>query len=158
MESSGKETTKRINTIKEIRVRTGLGIAESYKLAVEANFDFETAMHIATKNGIKISEAMRARDLKTHRLFSMVHGNRIGVLVEIACETDFAANTAYFMDFGKEVCLQIIGSESNSVEVLNESLYIRDNVTPFRSIIDGLISKLKENVSIIRFTRYEVGK
>ncbi|MBN2144479.1 MAG: translation elongation factor Ts, partial [Candidatus Aureabacteria bacterium] len=90
--------------IKELREKTGCGMMECKTALSEANGDMEKAVEVLRKKGIV--KAVKKADRQTREGFigSYIHSNgKIGVLVEIACETDFVAKNEDFKAFAKEV-------------------------------------------------------
>lgn len=155
---SAEKTDQRIETIKQIRIRTGLGLRECIELYDRGGGSLQSALDLAKTNGVEISNRLRdAGIMPTRRLHSYVHGGRIAALVEMGATTDFAANTPNFGDLAKETCLQIVGTNCGSVEELMSSEYVRDPSRKFRSVVDETMAVLRENIGVIRFVRYEVG-
>jgi elongation factor Ts len=97
-----------MNTITELRAMTGAGIVDCKKALDEAAGDLTKAAEILRKKGIAKAGSKGERDTKEGLVDSYIHGNgRVGVLVEVQCETDFVARTEQFKDFVHEVALQI---------------------------------------------------
>jgi elongation factor Ts len=102
----GKEITA--NMVKELRERTGAGMADCKKSLVETDGDVEKATEYLRKKGLAAAAKKAGRVATEGLVFSYIHGGgRIGVLIEVNCETDFVARGASFQDFVKEVALQI---------------------------------------------------
>ncbi|MBI3616253.1 MAG: translation elongation factor Ts [Candidatus Omnitrophica bacterium] len=102
--SSGSVTTEQIKALRE---RTGAGVIECKKALIEAGGDQEQAVQILREKGKSIAAQKAGRAAHQGLIGSYVHGGRIGVLVEINCETDFVAKTDPFKSFVQEICLQI---------------------------------------------------
>lgn len=97
--------------IKELRERTGVGILECKNALVDANGDIDRACEILRKKGIAKAVSKSGREAKEGLVISYVHpGNRIGVLVEINCETDFVARTDEFQRMAKDIAMQVAAS------------------------------------------------
>jgi elongation factor Ts len=94
--------------IKELRERTGAGMSDCKKALVECTADMEKAIDYLRKKGLA-KAAKKAGRVATEGLVShYIHGNgRIGVLLEVNCETDFVARNEDFVTFGREVGMQI---------------------------------------------------
>ena len=83
-------------------------------------------------------------------------GGRVGVLVELLCETDFVAKTDEFKLLAKEVAMQIAAMDPKDVETLLKQEYIRDSSQTIELFLKSVIGKLGENILIKRFTRFEI--
>jgi len=94
--------------VKKLREETGAGILDCKEALVEAEGDFEEAVAILRKKGIQVAAQREMKAAAEGVVWSYVHaGERIGVLVEVNCETDFVARTDDFRDFAKNVAMQI---------------------------------------------------
>jgi elongation factor Ts len=96
------------NLIKDLRERTGAGMADCKKALVESDGDSEKAIDYLRKKGLAKAAKKAGREATEGAVVSYIHGGgRIGVLVEINCETDFVARNEDFVAFTKDVALQI---------------------------------------------------
>src|SRR5215831_3777726 len=96
------------NMIKDLRERTGAGMSDCKKALVETTGDMDKAIDYLRKKGLASAAKKAGRVATEGRIFSYVHANgRIGVMLEVNCETDFVAKGDDFAAFGKEVALQI---------------------------------------------------
>ena len=94
--------------IKDLRERTGAGMSDCKKALVESDADTEKAIDYLRKKGLAKAAKKAGREATEGAVVSYIHGGgRIGVLVEINCETDFVARNEDFVGFTKEVALQI---------------------------------------------------
>jgi len=94
--------------VKELKEATGAGFAECRKALAEANGDIEKAIEILKKRGLTKAEKKLSREAKEGIVEAYIHiGGRIGVLVEINCETDFVARNEEFKKFAHEIAMQI---------------------------------------------------
>jgi elongation factor Ts len=96
--------------VKSLREVTGAGIMECKNVLREANGDQDAAVKLLRERGIAKSGKRADRTTTEGVIEAYVHGGRIGVLVEIGCETDFVAGTDEFKSFAHEVALQISAS------------------------------------------------
>lgn len=97
-----------INTVSELRAMTGAGIVDCKKALDEAGGDLAKAAEILRKKGIAKAGSKGERTTKEGLVDSYIHGNgKVGVLVEVLCETDFVARTEQFKEFVHEVALQV---------------------------------------------------
>ena len=96
-----------VEMIKQLRDTTGAGMMDAKKALVEAGGDMQTAVDALRKKGAARAAKRSDRETKEGMIASYVHGDKIGVLVEINCETDFVARTEDFKGFAKDVALHI---------------------------------------------------
>jgi len=112
--------------VKELRERTGAGMMDCKKALGEAEGDFEKAIDILRKKGIAKAGSKAGRETKEGAVSSYIHaGGRVGVLVEINCETDFVARTDQFQNFTKNVAMHIAAASPqwvNAEEIPQEIL------------------------------------
>ena len=190
--------------VKELRELSGAGMMDCKKALQEANGDIKKAMEVLRKNGIAKAQKKVGRSALDGVVIPYIHpGSKLGVLLEVNCETDFVARTDGFQDFCKDVAMHIAASAPMAVsrEELSEDIvdseknifreqsrksgkpdeiiekmidgrmnkFYQENVlmeqsfvkNPDLSISDLLtetIAKLGENISITRFTRYQLGE
>ncbi|MBI5849813.1 MAG: translation elongation factor Ts [Planctomycetes bacterium] len=91
-----------------LRKRTGAPMMNCKEALVEADADMEKAVDILRKKGLKAADARGDRVSTEGQVFCYVHHtNKLGVLVELGCETDFVARNEEFVGFGKDVCLHV---------------------------------------------------
>ena len=96
--------------VKELRERTGAGMMECKKALVEANGNFDQAVENLRKSGIAKAEKRADRAASEGRVESYIHpGNRVGVLIEVNCETDFVARTDEFQKLVRDLAVQVAG-------------------------------------------------
>lgn len=93
--------------IQELRAQTGAGVMDVKKALDEAGGDKEKALELLRKRGEKVAAKKAGRDASEGTITSYVHMDKIGVLVELNCETDFVARTDDFKALGKDIALQI---------------------------------------------------
>ncbi len=97
-----------MDLIKELRARTGAGVLDCKNALIESNGDIETAIEILRKKGIAKAAKKIGRITKEGVVEAYIHpGNRIGVLIELNCETDFVARTPEFIKFAKDIAMQV---------------------------------------------------
>ncbi len=93
--------------IKKLKELTGLGLTDAKKALVEAEGDFDKALAALRKKGLTKAEKKGEREAREGLVDSYIHGGRIGVIVEVNCETDFVARTEDFKQFTHQVAMQI---------------------------------------------------
>lgn len=99
-----------IAEIKRLRELTGVGMTDAKKALEAAEGDFDKALTEMRKKGMTKAEKSAAREARAGVVSSYVHDNRIGVLLEVNCETDFVARNEKFTDFVKDVAMHIAAS------------------------------------------------
>jgi len=110
------------NAVKELREKTGAGMMDCKKALAEAGGDFTKAEEVLRKKGLSAAAKKAARVATEGAVASYVHmGGKIGVLVEVNCETDFAARNEAFQTLVKDVAMQIAASSP---------LYVRREEVP----------------------------
>ena len=143
--------------VKELREKTGAGMMDCKKALVEANGDIELAIDNLRKSGAAKAAKKSSRSAKEGLIYSYIHhGGRLGVLLDIGCETDFVAKTDGFIDLARNVSMQIAATNPISInredvpeEVINreKDIYSEqakstgkpDNVV--EKIVDGKLNK-----------------
>lgn len=108
-----------IETIKRLRELTGVGITDAKQALVETNGDFDTALAAMRKKGMTKAEKRGEREARAGVIGSYLHDGRIGVLVEVNCETDFVARNEQFATIVKDVAMHIAASAPEYVSVDN---------------------------------------
>jgi len=96
-----------IDDIKKLKELTGVGLTDAKGALVEANGDFDKALEAMRKKGLTKAEKKSDREAREGVIDSYVHGGRIGVLVEVNCETDFVARLDGFKTVAHEIALQV---------------------------------------------------
>ncbi len=170
-----------VDEIRDLREQTSCGVIECKKALEEANGDVKKAKEILRKRGIELAAKKSVRTVKEGRVESYVHlGSKIGVLLEVNCETDFVAKNEDFCRFTKDIAMHIAASsprylrrEDVAADVLKqegdaevyikthcllEQAFIKDPQIKIQDYLNSLISKTGENIIISRFIRYKVGE
>lgn len=96
-----------IDDIKKLKELSGIGLTDAKAALVEANGDFDKALEALRKKGVTKAEKKGDREAREGLIDGYVHSGRIGVLVEVNCETDFVARLEGFKVFAHEISLQI---------------------------------------------------
>ncbi len=96
-----------LDEIKKLKELTGVGLTDAKKALVEADGDFDKALAAMREKGLTKAEKRGEREAREGLIESYVHGNRIGVLVELNCETDFVARTDDFKTLAHNIALQV---------------------------------------------------
>ena len=96
-----------IDDIKKLKELTGVGLTDAKSALVEADGDFDKALEAMRKKGLTKAEKKGDRETREGLIESYVHRNRIGVVVEVNCETDFVARLPEFKEFAHQIAMQI---------------------------------------------------
>ncbi len=96
-----------IEDIKKLKELTGIGLTDAKKALVEAEGDFDKALEALRKKGLTKAEKKGDRETREGLIESYVHSGRIGVIVEVNCETDFVARLPEFKEFAHQIAMQI---------------------------------------------------
>lgn len=189
--------------VKELREKTGAGILDCQKALTESGNDVDKAIEHLRQKGLAAAQKKAGRETNEGLISAYIHpGSRIGVLVEVNCETDFVARNEEFQAFVKDLALQIAASNPSFVKredipasvvekekqiyqaqakemgkpeaawpkivdgklekffqesCLLEQVFIKDPTVTIKDLLAQKIAKIGENMSIRRFTRYQLG-
>lgn len=147
-----------IDDIKKLRETTGAGIADCRSALQEAKGDMDKAKEILKEKGLNKASQKLDREVKTGLIEVYSHQGRLGVLVEVLCETDFVAKTEDFKNLAHELSLQIASMNPQSVEELLNQEYIRDPGMSVDQLIKSVVAKLGENIQVGDFKRIALGE
>ena len=190
--------------VKELRAKTGAGILNCQNALKENGNDVEKAIDHLRQKGLALAQKKASRETKEGVISAYIHaGSKIGVLVEVNCETDFVARNDEFKAFVKDIALQIAAANPSYVrreqvpahqldrekaiylaqakelgkpettwdkivhgkvekffqeQCLLEQTFIKDPNTTIHNLLTQTIARLGENITIPRFTRYQLGQ
>ena len=190
--------------VKELREKTGAGIMDCKQALTESDGDMGASVDFLRKKGLATAKKRAGRAASEGVIQSYIHmGGKIGVIVEVNCETDFVAKTDDFKEFSKNIAMHIaatspvgIRPEDVSEEIINkekeiyraqaletgkpenivekiaegkvqkfykencllQQSYVRDPNLTVEDVINDVIAKIGENISIRRFVRYQIGE
>lgn len=142
-----------INDIKKLREQTGAGIADCKEALKFSQGNFEKAKEWLKRKGLDKAKSKSEREVKAGVVDVYSHNGKVGVLVELLCETDFVARTAEFKNLAHELSLQIASMNPSSMEELLEQEYIRDDTQTVDQLIKSVAGNLGENIQVGRFER-----
>lgn len=161
--------------VKRLREMTSAGVMDCKRALEESNGDVDKAVQWLREKGIASAEKKAGRETSQGLVESYIHaGGRIGVLVEVNCETDFVARTDAFKKLAHDVAMQVAGipttlsvTESDLPEgaegtteetVLMKQPFIRDGSRTIEDLVKEAIAQTGENIRIRRFARFELGQ
>jgi elongation factor Ts len=191
-------------SVKTLRARTGAGIMDCKEALAETSGDMEKAIEHLRKKGIATAQKRAARATSEGVVQSYIHlGGKIGVIVEVNCETDFVAKTDDFKEFAKNIAMHIAasrplgivpedipqtviekekeiyrhqaretGKPENMLEKIVEGKmskfykesclmqqpYVRDPNLSIADVLNDMIAKTGEKITIRRFARFQIGE
>lgn len=147
-----------LDVIKKLRSEMQAGVSDCRQALEDAKGDYEKAKKLLIERGLE--KAVKKEDRKTAMgmIESYIHANgKVGVLVELRCETDFVARNEEFKKLTHEIALQVAAMEPKNVEELLKSPYIRDAKMTIGDVVKLTIAKIGENITVARFTRMQLG-
>jgi elongation factor Ts len=172
-----------IEVIKQLRDMTLASVSDCKSALEEAKGDLRLASDLLKKRGLEIAAKKASRAANQGRIESYVHtGNKIGVMVEINCETDFVARNDEFIRFAKDVAMQIAATAPVYVkpeDVPSDALvnfkdkekqdyfkancllsqpFIKDDKLTIKDYLMSIIAKMGENIVVRRFSRFKLGE
>jgi len=197
-------TTISATLVKQLREKTGAGMMDCKQALVECDADMDKAVDFLRKKGLATAQKRAGRAMTEGTVQSYIHmGGKLGVMVEVNCETDFVAKNEDFLNFAKNIAMHIaatnplgIRPEDVSAEVVNREKeiyqaqalemgkpenvipkivegkmtkffkdncllnqpYVRNPELSVEDLLNELIAKIGENISIRRFARYQTGE
>ena len=111
-------TTISADAVKELRERTGAGFMDCKNALVEADGDLDKAVALLRERGLAAAAKKAGRDAREGAISSYIHtGGRVGVLIEVNCETDFVARTDEFQKLVRDLAVQVAGMAPRYVDV-----------------------------------------
>jgi len=155
--------------VKNLREKTGAGVMDCKRALADADGDVDRAIAALREKGLSLVAKRSGREASDGVIEAYIHGGgKIGVLVEINCETDFVARTEDFRQLAHDVAMQIaamnpsaVSREEGGPEVegtpLLEQPFIRDASRTMADLIRDTAAKTGENIVVRRFSRFELG-
>lgn len=170
-----------LDLIKELRNMTLASVANCKAALEESGQDIKKAAGLLRKRGLEIAAKKQGQAAKEGRIEAYVHlGNKIGVLLEVSCETDFVARNSDFAQFTKDIAMQVTAANPAYIRIedvpqdvieqekdkerffkdncLLEQLFIKDPSITIKDYLGSLIAKMGEHIIIRRFMRYKIGE
>ena len=197
-------TTISAEMVKQLREKTGAGIMDCKQALSECDIDIDKAVDFLRKKGLATAAKRAGRAMTEGIIQSYIHmGGKLGVLVEIGCETDFVAKNEDFQEFAKNIAMHIaaanplginpddvpedvirkereiyraqaleMGKPENMIDKIAEGklskfikescllnqAYVRDPKISIADVLNELIAKIGENITIKRFSRFQTGE
>jgi len=143
----------KLEQVKKLRELTGAGISECLNALEKSEFNFDKANQYLREN-IRPSN----KPIGAGAIFSYIHHNqKIGVLLELQCGTDFVSQNEGFKELGKAIAQHIAAINPSSIEDLLSQNYIKNESYLISEMIDTFSSRVNEPIKIHRFVRYQLG-
>ena len=151
--------------LQELRDHTGLGLMDCRKALEETAGDFDQALELLRKKGASVAAKRADKETGEGIIKAYIHpGDRLGVLIEINCETDFVANTEAVRQFAQDLCLQIAANKAMYVAPENvDQAFLAREKDLFREqmadsgkpekiidqIVEGKVKKLYSDICLL---------
>src|SRR3989344_779214 len=139
--------------VQKVREVTGAGIMDCKRALGDADGDFEQAKILIGERGLAKAEKKAERQTGAGLLESYIHNGRVGVLLELRCETDFVAHTEPVKNLAHDLAMHIAAMDPESAEALLSQPYFRDPAQSVEQVIKQVIAKVGENLKVARFMR-----
>jgi elongation factor Ts len=170
-----------VDVIKELRELTSCGVIECKKALEEAGGDIHKAKEVLRKRGLELAAQKGSRAAKEGRIEAYIHlGSKMGVLLEVNCETDFVARNEDFCRFTKDIAMHIAALNPKYIKredipddvrkpqvdldafakeaCLLEQPFVKDPQKSIQDYINAMIASVGENIFVSRFVRYKVSE
>lgn len=146
-----------IEQVKELREITGISVSECKKALEASGGSIEKAKAWLRERGKEIANKKSSREVGEGRVEAYVHQTgKVGVLLDLRCETDFVAKADSFKNLAHELAMQAASMKPESVDELLEQPYIKDSSRKVKDLIVEAVAQLGENIRVERFTRFEI--
>ena len=140
------------NTVKQLRDKTGAGMMDCKNALTKSNGDLDAAVDFLRKSGVSKAEKKGTRETKEGLVYSYIHaGGRLGVMIEVNCETDFVAKTDGFIELAHNLAMQIaatnpiaLNKDSVSEEIISKEKEIYTEQAKSSGKPDNIIEKMVE--------------
>lgn len=143
--------------IKSLREETGISVMQCKKALEEAGGDMEQARVALRAIAASQAEKKSDRTIGAGIIASYIHSNKkMGVLVELSCETDFVAQNEEFVSAANQIAMHIGAMEPADTATLLEQPFIMNPELTIQQVIEGVVQKTGERVEIGRFVRYSI--
>jgi len=159
--------------VKELREQSGAGIMACRNALREVDGDMEKALEILKERSLSLVQKRAERSVTQGIIEAYIHtGGNVGAMVEVNCETDFVARTDEFKELAHHLAMQVVATcpqfvsregipEGADIEPETACLllqpYIKDPDKTVQDIVNETIAKVKENIKVNRFARFELG-
>lgn len=147
----------KLDDIKRLREETSAGVSDCRRALEESGGDYEKAKKLLVARGRQKAASKEGKETHQGIVESYVHSNgKVGVLVELRCETDFVARTDSFKHLAHELALQVAAMNPQTVDELLKSASIRDPSVTVGDLLKGVVAKVGENITLAQFVRMAI--
>ena len=155
--------------IKQLREETGAGVMDCRSALEQTAGDVEAAKDILREKGVATAAKRSDKATGEGLIESYIHNGRIGVLVDIRCETDFVARTEPFKELAHDIAMQVasmnpaavsadqLGEDAEGPALLDQE-FIRDSSKTIADRVNDVIASVGERIEIARFVRWQLGE
>lgn len=147
-----------LELLKKLREETSAGVADCRQALEDTNGDYDKARKLLVERGLEKAAKKEGKETSQGIIESYVHNGRVGVLIELRCETDFVARTDEFKHLAHEIALQVASMNPKSVDELMKEAYIRDASITIVDLIKQTVTKVGENIIVAGFARIVLGE
>lgn len=169
-----------VNMIKELREATGCGVIDCKKALEQSGGNFDKAKSLLRERGLQMAMKKADRAAKEGRVECYIHqGSKMGVLLEVNCETDFVARNEDFIKFSKDVAMHIAAMSPKYLRkeeapadalagedektfaktyCLMDQPFVKEPSKTIQDYLNELIAKIGENIMVGRFSRFKIGE
>lgn len=146
-----------IDKIKQLREETGASLGEIQSALASSGGDMEQARTILSEKLGAIAAKKASREMKAGVVDAYVHSNgKIGVLLELQCETDFVARNPEFRQLAHDLSMHIAAMAPANADELAEQEFVRDPRKRVGDLVKEAVGKFGENIKVGNFTRFEL--
>lgn len=146
-----------IDKVKQLRDETSISISECKKALEKAGGDIDKAKELLREWGKEVAKKKSSRSTDQGLIEGYLHPTgRLGVLLDLRCETDFVAKSDNFKDLAHALAMQIASMYPEDVKELMSQDYIKDSSKKVKDVIAEYIAKLGENILVKDFSRLEI--
>jgi len=144
--------------VKELRDKTNAGMMDCKKALTETSGDMEKAIDLLRQKGLAVAQKRAGRATSEGLVETYIQADgKMGVMVEVNCETDFVAKSDAFIDFAKNVTAQVAeGSAATTAELLAQK-FIKNPALTIQDMLNEMVAKLGENSGVKRFVKFNEG-
>ena len=147
-----------LEDLKRLRSETSAGVSDCRGALEEAGADYDKAKKLLLERGIEKAAKKEGKETSQGIVEAYVHQGKVGVLVELRCETDFVARTDEFGHLAHEIALQVCSMNPKNVDELLKNPYIRDPKLTVADLVKQVVAKVGENITVAKFTRAALGE
>lgn len=142
-----------LDLLKKLRNETFAGVSDCRQALEDASGNYDKAKKLLMERGVEKAAKKEGKETSQGIVEAYVHQEKVGVLVELRCETDFVARTDEFKSLAHEIALQVASMNPKNVDELLGEMYIRDSSVTIEALIKQTVAKVGENITVARFTR-----